>query len=89
MALYFLEYDLRKPHRDYQRLYDELAEFEAVQILESLWCFRRYNTDATGLRDYFMRLIDKDDGIIVSEVTEWATYNTHGTPKDLRQHQPR
>lgn len=51
MALYFLSYDLRKK-RDYQKLYDELNRFKAVKILESLYCFNRYNTNAKDLRDY-------------------------------------
>lgn len=66
MALYFLSYDLRG-ERDYQKLYDELEKFHAVRILESDWCFKRINTDAKGLRDYFKRFIDEDDGLCVSE----------------------
>lgn len=82
MSLYFLTYDLRKS-RNYQTLYDELKDFGAVRILESTWCFNRVNTSATGLRDYFRKSIDSDDGIIVSEVSDWASYKTDGTPNDL------
>lgn len=82
MALYFLSYDLRKS-RNYQPLYDELKKFNAVRILESQWCFNRSNTSAKGLRDYFRKFIDSDDGLCVSEVVDWATINTLGTPKDL------
>lgn len=82
MALYFLDYDLRKT-RNYQPLYDELANFMAVRVLESSWCFNRFNTSATGLRDYFKQFIDSDDGLSVVEVTGWATRNALGTPKDL------
>lgn len=82
MALYFLSYDLRKS-RDYQKLYDELEKFKAVKILESHWCFNRSDISAKGLRDYFKKFIDGDDGLSVSEVKEWATSNTLGTPKDL------
>lgn len=82
MALYFLSYDLRKD-RNYQSLYDELNDFNAVSILESLWCFRIENTSAAKLRDHFQQFIDSDDGIVVSEVGGWATVNTDGTPKDL------
>jgi len=67
MALYFLDYDLRKK-RDYQKLYDELAKFQAVHILESLWCFNRANTNAEGLRNYF---------------GHWATSKTLGHPNQL------
>lgn len=83
MALYFLSYDLRG-ERDYQTLYDELEKFHAVRILESDWCFKRIDTNAVELREHFKRFIDKDDGLCVSEVTNWATYNALGTPNDLK-----
>lgn len=83
MALYFLSYDLRN-ERDYQTLYDELERFHAVRILESDWCFKRTNTDPVTLRDHFKKFIDKDDGLCVSEVSNWATYNAQGTPNDLK-----
>lgn len=83
MALYFLEYDLRK-QRNYKPLYDALATFDAVRILESLWCFKRDNTSTTALRDYFKTLIDSDDGVIVSQVSDWAAFNVRGSPNQLK-----
>ena len=83
MALYLLTYDLRKEGRDYKTLYDELKKFKAVRILESVWCFHRINTNAEGLRDYFMQFIDENDGLFVAEITDWASYNVDGTPQDL------
>ena len=83
MALFFLSYDLRKS-RNYQKLYDELANFNAVRILESQWCFKRVNTNSEKLRDYFRQYIDSDDGICVSEVTDWATGATDGNPNQLK-----
>ena len=82
MALYFLSYDLRKK-RDYQKLYDELNNFKALRILESLWCFKKINTSATDLRDHFKKFIDSDDGLCVSEVDDWASKNALETPNDL------
>lgn len=82
MALYFLTYDLRKS-RNYQALYDELNNFNAVRVLESTWCFNRVNTNAAGLRQYFERIIDSDDGLIVSEVSDWSSRNVDGTPNGL------
>jgi hypothetical protein len=84
MALYILTYDLRK-HRDYQPLYDELAAFKAVAVLESVWCFNRFDTTAGGLRDYFKQFIDADDGLFVAEVAQnaWGGYNTLATPNEL------
>jgi len=83
MALYFLTYDLRN-QKNYQNLYDELENFDAVRILESTWCFNRANTSAKGLRDHFKKKVDSDDGLMVSEVTNWASTKTDGTPNDLK-----
>ena len=79
MALYFLDYDLRR-QRNFQALYDELARFNAVRMLESSWCFNRINTSAVNLRDHFKKFIDSDDGLVVGEVTNWATYKVLKTP---------
>jgi hypothetical protein len=83
MALYFLNYDLRKS-RNYDSLYKELEKFNAVRILESQWCFKRRDTSSSGLRDYFKQFIDSDDGLCVSEVSDWATFKADKTPKDLK-----
>jgi hypothetical protein len=82
MALFFLEYDLRKT-RDYSRLTDELAKFGALRILQSSWCFRRFNTTPEVLRDHFRYFIDNDDGLSISEVEKWATYGTLSNPNKL------
>jgi hypothetical protein len=82
MPLYTITYDLRN-QRDYQTLYEELARFKAVRILESQWCFNRINTTASGLRDHFKGFVDSDDGLFIAEVDDWASRKTDGTPKDL------
>lgn len=82
VKLYFLSYDLCN-ERDYETLYKELENFKAVRVLESVWCFKRVNTNAERLRNYFNNFIDKDDKLLVTESAEWATYNADGTPKDL------
>lgn len=83
MALYFITYDLRKG-KDYQKLYDKLNEFNAVRVLESTWCFKRNNTSATSLRDYFKSLIDTDDGLLIDKSETWASYNVENTPNKLK-----
>ena len=88
MALFLLSYDLRN-ERDYQPLYDKLNEFKAVRVLESCWCFKRYNISSTGLRDFFKKFIDKDDGLWISQISvdangpQWAGYNLDGNPNLL------
>lgn len=64
--MFFLTYDLRKK-RDYQKLCDELAKFKAVRVLESTRCFNRVNTTSAGLRDYFKKFTDDDDGLLLGE----------------------
>ncbi|MFY3196795.1 hypothetical protein ACOTE7_23040 [Achromobacter xylosoxidans] len=79
MALYFLSYDLRKS-RNYQPLYDELAKLYATRVLESLWAFKHTDTNCASVRDYFRQFIDADDGLIVIQAVDWATWNTDKTP---------
>lgn len=84
MDLYFLDYDLKKKQeRDYQKLYDALATYNAVSILESLWCLRCANTDAETLLRHFKQFIDDDDALCVSKVDHWAVLNTIGYPDQL------
>lgn len=80
--LFFIDYDLRK-QRNYQTLYDELAKFNAIRVLESTWCFERVETDAKNLRDHFRQFIDSDDGLCVTQVKAWATQKALATPKEI------
>ncbi len=89
MQLFLLSYDLRND-RDYQPLYDELAKFKAVRVLESCWCFKYPGTNARRLRDYFSQYIDSDDGLWVSEIAkdddgiyQWAGRNLDDNPNNL------
>lgn len=80
MAVYFIEYDLRKA-RNYQKLYDELNKFQAKHVLESLWCIQTdQGYSAEAVRDHFGQFIDNDDGLIVTKASDWATQNVNETP---------
>jgi hypothetical protein len=79
MALYFVDYDLRN-QRDYQKLYDALNLLGAVRILESLWAFKHNNTNCVEIRNYLRQHMDEDDGIIVSQVVDWAYFNAIVAP---------
>ncbi len=83
MALYFITYDLRNS-RNYQKLYDELESFNAVRVLESTWAFKRIDTNASGLRNYFKGFIDADDGLLIVESKNWSTWNANDTPNSLK-----
>lgn len=80
--LYFIDYDLRR-ERDYQKLYDELNRLKAVQVLESCWCLKIDGVSAVKLREHFKQFIDANDGLMVSEVTDWAAYYVNGNPNQL------
>lgn len=82
MAIYFVDYDLRG-QRDYQKLYDALSNLKAVRILESLWCFKHSHTSSEQVRDHLLQFLDKDDGLMVSLVTDWASSKTQATPKSI------
>lgn len=83
MALYFVSYDLRGQNRNYPKLYEKLESLGAVQVLESTYCLERDNTTVKKIRNYLCRFIDDDDGVCVTEVTDWATYSTYSSPDDL------
>ncbi len=80
--LYFIDYDLRK-QRNYQPLYDELNRLGGIRMLESLWCLH-LTSSAVALRDHLTLFIDSDDGLCVSQVTDWATRGIPNTPNKLR-----
>ena len=82
MALYFVSYDLRK-QRDYQKLFDALESLGAKRMLKSEWCLRHNNTTCVLIRDYLKQFIDSDDGLMVSEVTDWAAIGVSVTPNNL------
>lgn len=82
MSLFFIEYDLRKA-RNYDPLWAELQRFCAVRVLKSSWCFNATGWTATTLRDHFKQFIDADHGLIVSEVSDWASVRVINSPNKL------
>ena len=65
---YVISYDLRKPDRDYQSLYEALESIGAERVLQSQWGVRRNNTKAAKLRDHFWQFMDRNDGILVTAI---------------------
>ncbi len=82
---YSISYDLRKPNRDYQTLWDELARLGAKRMLKSHYVVRQENTSATGMRDHLANFIDANDGLLVIELDGIASAwrNLESTPKDV------
>ena len=88
MALFVLSYDLRN-ERIYQPLYNELARFGAVRVLESCWCFNYAGGEAVRLREHFRRFMDGDDGVFVAQIanindtSQWAGFRLAASPNQL------
>ncbi|MDO9421074.1 MAG: hypothetical protein Q7T66_10455 [Herminiimonas sp.] len=84
MAIFFVEYDLRKD-RNYPKLIEELEKMGGIRILKSLWAIKPVVADLTcqGLASHFRRYIDNDDGLLVSRVTDWSGFNLLRRPPDI------
>lgn len=74
MKKYCISYDLRKD-RNYEELYKTIRAYRTyAHALESTW-FVITNESAKEIRDKLMKIIDKDDGLIVIELGEdWGSY---------------
>jgi len=81
-VLYILSYDLIKD-KDYQKLYNELSNFKAKRVLESVWCFKYEPDKSSYLRDHFTQFIDKDDRLLVVRAYGWAGRKLLFSPNDL------
>jgi hypothetical protein len=76
MHLFSVSYDLLKPGKDYQSLYNRLHAFGAVRALYSQWMLSG-NYTAVQLRDDLKNYIDANDRLLVIDVTTgqmaWTT----------------
>jgi hypothetical protein len=70
-----INYDLKRPGRDYQPVYDYIKSHGTwCHLLESMWLIRTTKS-ATQVRDELNRLVDANDMIATFDVSgdEWAT----------------
>jgi hypothetical protein len=70
-----INYDLRLPGRDYERLYDYIKSLDGwCHLLESCWLVRTWKT-AGDVRDELRRFVDANDKVATFDVTgvSWAT----------------
>ena len=71
MHLFSVSYDLIAPGKDYKRLYDRLATLGARKALLSQWMLKS-TMSAVQLRDDLQQHIDKNDRLLVIDVTSGA-----------------
>jgi hypothetical protein len=74
MATYMVSYDLNKPVQNYPRLISVLQQMGAKKVLYSQWALNS-NNSAVELRDHFNQVIDSNDGLLVNELNNWASFN--------------
>jgi hypothetical protein len=69
-----INYDLKKPGRDYQPVYDYIKGHPWCHLLDSCWLIRTNKTPGQ-VRDELTRLIDSNDRVATFNVTRdgWAT----------------
>ena len=78
MTAYLITYDLRKV-RNYEGLLQRLKETGFFSPLESVWLGIGAQP-ASSVRDDFARFIDRDDGLLVVELSagaDWAFQNVN------------
>jgi len=64
MTTYLINYDLRKPGRNYDDLYSALKSYKYIHPLESCWVIETSST-AVQVRDYLKSKMDANDQLLV------------------------
>ena len=81
MALYAIDYDLRKPGQKYESLFNVLKKFPRwAHILESSWVVESPMTTAQ-VRDHLLPHVDSNDKIVVKKLTGDAAW--YGLESDV------
>lgn len=74
MAIYSVNYDLINPGQNYNDLILAIKSYNGwCHALESCWLIKT-DQDATKIRDYLLKYIDKNDKILVIKVTTPAAW---------------
>ena len=83
-----VNYDLRKPGRNYQPVYDYIKSQGAwARPLASLWLVRTAKSVST-IRDELKKLVDLNDEILIIDVTgdAWATNFSDASTEWMKQY---
>lgn len=84
MSVLSINYDLKKPGRDYEPLYEAIRSYSWCRILESCWLIDTQKT--TGqVRDHLKSKVDSNDEIFVVRLRkDWATNFSDKTTEWLK-----
>ena len=69
-----VNYDLRKPGRNYDDLYKALNSYSNIHPMESCWIIKSTNS-TSYIRDYLKTKLDSNDKLFVSKLDDWASFN--------------
>ena len=75
MKKHLISYDLLKPGKDYEPLYQRLRQLGALKVLYSEWLLRSTAT-AVQVRDDLKRFIDGNDRLLVTVLTGEAAWTS-------------
>jgi CRISPR/Cas system-associated endoribonuclease Cas2 len=84
MTLYVITYDVRAKNPEYQSLYDQLNEWGAAHLQNSVW-LADMNGTAAAVRDALRRHLHPDDRVCVIQIfsnSDWATWKARKTGTD-------
>jgi len=77
VKIYIINYDLRK-QRDYDSLYQAIRSYQDyTHVLDSMWIIVT-SSSSLLIRDHLAKNMDKDDGLIVAQVTGEAAWRELG-----------
>ena len=74
MSVIQINYDLKKPGRDYQPVYDYIKRHPWCHLLDSCWLIRTNKSPGQVIREIKAH-VDRNDEVAVFDVTgvSWAT----------------
>jgi hypothetical protein len=75
MAVYLISYDLMSPGHNYGPLIDALKKQGAKKVILSAWAISTTST-AVQIRDWVESFLGPNDRIVVTELHNWATWNS-------------
>jgi hypothetical protein len=74
MSVLLVTYDLKKPGRNYQPVYDYLKKFNYCHTMDSVWLIDTA-LGVVAVRDALMKLIDENDVVFVVRLqNDWAAW---------------
>lgn len=79
---FLITYDLIRPRKDYQPLWNALGRLGAERILESVW-YLKGNYTAEQVSAHLNTVMDQDDLIFVARFDDWSGFIMGGVGTDL------